>query len=198
MTEDDPEQRAPADHQRESLRQRLHRVLSPVLERARPHVADQEPQHRPAQHVGGKVRPFHHPRRADEEGGTVPKPLPFGKIAREYRGHGKRRRGMPGRKRIEPPLPRGTVFKGFLMRPPRAWSSNEVLENLDSDSRQAMRDEPVDPGLFATPCSSEDSRCPHSPMHRSTNVSPSPNRFADGSQLRDEGIVQGTETSNTV
>ena len=94
MTEDAPEQRTPADQQREGARQRLHHVHPPFLERARPHVADQEAQHRPAQHVGGKMGPSHYASHADEEGATVPEPPPFRKIASQDRGHGKRRRGM--------------------------------------------------------------------------------------------------------
>ena len=192
MTEGDPEQRAPADQQRKGQRQCLHRVLSPVLERARPHVADEKPQHRSAQHVGGKVGPAHHARHADEEGGAVPESLPCGKIARQHRGHGKRRRGMPGRKCIKPPLPRRAVFKGVLVRPPRAGPPDEVLQDLDSDSRQAMRHEPIESGLLPRLVLPEIADAPQ-PDAQEHQREPVPQPVADGSQLRDERIVQGPD-----
>ena len=148
MSEHAPEQRAPADQQWKGSRQRLHHVPSPFLKRARPHVADQEAQHRPAQHVGGKVGPSHYASHADEERSGVPEPPPFRKIASQNRGHGKRRRSMPRRKRIKPPLPRRAIFKSILMRPPRARPPDQVLEGLDRDSHQGMGHEPVDPGLL--------------------------------------------------
>ena len=76
------------------------------------------------------------------------------------------------------------------MREPRAGPSDEVLEDLGREARQAMRHEPIDPGLFPHLFLPEIADAPE-PGAQEYQREAVPQPVADRFQACHERVVQG-------